>query len=57
MPASQIIDVKMNLHEKSSPATVELLRQGSSDSIPLLNSDTCTELRELRHDFISTISS
>ncbi|XP_019871881.2 uncharacterized protein LOC109600211 [Aethina tumida] len=37
--------------------TVSLSRRGSSDSIPLLNSETCTELKELRSDYISTISS
>lgn len=33
-------------------------RRGSSDSIPLLiNGDGCTELREIRQEYISTISS
>lgn len=33
-------------------------RRGSSDSIPLLiNGDSCTELREIRQEYISTISS
>lgn len=36
---------------------VPLSRCGSSDSIPLLDSETCTEMRELRQDYISTISS
>lgn len=32
-------------------------RTASSDSVPLLiNSENCTEMRELRPDYISTIS-
>ncbi|KAG5899253.1 hypothetical protein JTB14_035431 [Gonioctena quinquepunctata] len=38
-------------------ASANVSRRGSSDSIPLLNSDSCTEMRELRLDQISTISS
>ncbi|CAH1119790.1 unnamed protein product [Phaedon cochleariae] len=37
-------------------ASANVSRRGSSDSIPLLNSDSCTEMRELRLDHISTIS-
>nr|XP_023026898.1 adhesion G protein-coupled receptor L2-like isoform X2 [Leptinotarsa decemlineata] len=38
-------------------ASANVSRRGSSDSIPLLNSDSCTEMRDLRLDQISTISS
>ncbi|CAG9840951.1 unnamed protein product [Diabrotica balteata] len=37
-------------------ASANVSRRGSSDSIPLLNSDTGTEMRELRLDHISTIT-
>ncbi|EFA00913.2 adhesion G protein-coupled receptor E2 [Tribolium castaneum] len=42
-----------NAHKENS----SLSRRGSSDSVPLLvNSENCTEMRELRLEYISTIS-
>lgn len=44
--------------EKFPPNNLTQSRRGSSDSIPLLiNGDACTELREIRQEYISTISS
>lgn len=42
--------------EQIITATVNISRRGSSDSVPLLNSDSCTEMRELRLEQISTIT-
>lgn len=51
-------DLDKELSEKIINPLQSLSRCGSSDNIPLLNSTECyTELRELRHDTISTISS
>ncbi|XP_057651399.1 adhesion G protein-coupled receptor L2-like [Diorhabda carinulata] len=50
----EVIVQKDQLHIVTASANVS--RRGSSDSIPLLNSDTCTEMRELRLDHISTIT-
>ncbi|VEN54072.1 unnamed protein product [Callosobruchus maculatus] len=50
---SEII-VHQNEHQEIVTASANVSRRGSSDSIPLLNSDT--EMRELRMDHISTIT-
>lgn len=42
--------------EQIISTAVNISRRGSSDSVPLLNSDTCTEMRELRLEQISTIT-
>lgn len=43
--------------EQINTASANVSRRGSADSVPLLNSDSCTEMRELRlMDQISTIS-
>lgn len=42
--------------EPTVSAAVNISRRGSSDSVPLLNSDSCTEMRELRLEQISTIT-
>lgn len=42
--------------EQIISTTVNISRRGSSDSVPLLNSDSCTEMRELRLEQISTIT-
>lgn len=42
--------------EQNISTAVNISRRGSSDSVPLLNSDSCTEMRELRLEQISTIT-
>lgn len=42
--------------EQIISTAVNISRRGSSDSVPLLNSDSCTEMRELRLEQISTIT-
>ncbi|CAH0546149.1 unnamed protein product [Brassicogethes aeneus] len=55
---SHLIDDVVNAEPNvSESTTVDISRIGSSDSIPLLNSESCTEMKELRPDYISTISS
>lgn len=50
-------NVQKEQQEKGVTTTsADVSRRGSSDSVPLLNSDSCTEMRELRLDHISTIS-
>lgn len=54
----EVVDnIEKEQQEKSTTTTsTDVSRRGSSDSVPLLNSDSCTEMRELRLDHISTIS-
>ncbi|KAK4873051.1 hypothetical protein RN001_015080 [Aquatica leii] len=54
------VDVRSLEHDKTSMSglSVNLSRRSSSDNVPLLiNNDLCTEMLELRHETISTISS
>ncbi|KAJ8926550.1 hypothetical protein NQ314_021066 [Rhamnusium bicolor] len=50
----QVVQTEENKNITNTSASVS--RRGSSDSMPLLNSESCTEMRELRLDHISTIS-
>lgn len=56
--APEVTDKNQKEQQEKGVTTTsaDVSRRGSSDSIPLLNSDSCTEMRELRLDQISTIS-
>lgn len=57
IPEAEIETVTTEKEQEQSVTTaVNISRRGSSDSVPLLNSDSCTEMRELRLEQISTIT-
>lgn len=53
---TETVTVQKEQEQTTISTTVNISRRGSSDSVPLLNSDSCTEMRELRLEQISTIT-
>lgn len=57
IPDREVETVTVQKEQEPTVSTaVNISRRGSSDSVPLLNSDSCTEMRELRLEQISTIT-
>lgn len=57
IPEQDVEPVAVQKEQEHNVVTaVNISRRGSSDSVPLLNSDSCTEMRELRLEQISTIT-